>query len=81
MIRTVISIESNEKAWLEQQARAHQVTMTEMVRRAIHYYHDSLLQQGKADLSMLLHETHGIGFQEEGLHYQERVRSEWDERE
>jgi hypothetical protein len=81
MIRTVISIEPEEKAWLEQQAKSDNVTMTEMVRRAIRSYHESLLKQGKADVVSLLQETHGMGFQEDGLQYQDRLRDEWSERE
>lgn len=80
MIRTVISIEPDEKIWLEHQAKSNNVTMAEMIRRAIRNYHEYLLKQGQVDIITLLQDTHGMGFEEEGLQYQERIRSQWDER-
>ena len=35
MVRTVISLDSAEKAWLDAKSRAERVAMTELVRRAI----------------------------------------------
>ena len=36
MVRTVISLDKNDKAWLDRKAREQGVTMTEVVRQAIH---------------------------------------------
>jgi hypothetical protein len=36
MVRTVISLDENDKAWLDRKAEEQGVTMTELVRQAIH---------------------------------------------
>jgi len=36
MVRTVISLDKNDKAWLDRKAKEQGVTMTEVVRQAIH---------------------------------------------
>ena len=38
MVRTVISLEENDKAWLDRKAREQGVTMTELVRQAIRHF-------------------------------------------
>lgn len=35
MVRTVISLEENDKKWLDRKAKEQRVTMTELIREAI----------------------------------------------
>jgi hypothetical protein len=76
MKRTIISLEEEDKDWLDRHAAEQGIPMTELVRRAV-----SLLRRevSKNDppLEILLEETSGIWVAEDGLRYQEKLREEW----
>jgi len=76
MVRTIISLDPEEKSWLDQKARQEHVTMTAVVRQAIH-----LLKEGDesktTDIQRLLEETQGIWTHSDGLEYQKQLRREW----
>ncbi len=79
MVRTVISLDSEDKAWLDRQARRERVPMTRLVRRAI----QRLRKESEANPSrfdLLLHETAGLRKFGDGLTYQRKLRGEWDKR-
>ncbi len=42
MVRTVISLDPEDKRWLDQKARAEQVPTAEVVRRALRRYREDL---------------------------------------
>lgn len=74
MVRTVISLDDDDKKWLDERARREGVPMTELVRRAI-----ALLRARPSEPSFeeLLERTKGIWKEGDGLKYQERLRREW----
>lgn len=79
MIRTVISLDAEDKAWLDRTARCQRKTMTQLVRQAVR----RLRQESQSDptqFDRLLHDTHGIWKSGDGLAYQKKLRREWDRR-
>ena len=79
MIRTVISLDPEDKAWLDRTARRERVPMTRLVRRAIH----RLRKEQEADpkgFERLLQETSGLWKAGDGLAYQRRLRGQWSRR-
>jgi hypothetical protein len=79
MVRTVISLELGDKAWLDRQARRERVPMTRLVQRAIR----RLRKESEANPSRferLLRETSGLREFGDGLAYQRKLRGEWDKR-
>jgi CHASE3 domain sensor protein len=73
MTRTVIALENDVKAWLDQKAIAAGVPMTEIVRQALRKMRDE--EQGALD--RLLASTSGIWTAGDGLEYQQAQREEW----
>ena len=79
MIRTLISLDADDKAWLDRTARQERTPMTRLVRRAI----QRLRKESEANPSrfdLLLHETSGLRKFGDGLTYQRKLRGEWDKR-
>jgi hypothetical protein len=76
MVRTVISLEKDDKDWLDERAAEEGVPMTELIRRAVRLLREhSQLQRPEWD--DLLKRTSGVWRHGDGLEYQERVRGEW----
>lgn len=79
MVRTIISIDAEDKAWLDRQAKREGVPMTRVVQRAI----TRLRKESEATPSKferLLRETAGLKKFGDGLEYQRKLRAEWDKR-
>ena len=76
MIRTVISLDKESKEWLDQQARAENVSTAEIIRTAVRKYRDEKKREA-LPLSELLTQTSGMCKGEDGLVYQRRLRKEW----
>jgi hypothetical protein len=79
MIRTLISLDPEDKAWLDRKAKQDRMPMARLVRQAI----QRLRQESEAKPSrfkVLLSETSGIGKAGDGLAIQRRLRREWDRR-
>ncbi|HEX2164106.1 MAG TPA: CopG family transcriptional regulator [Thermoanaerobaculia bacterium] len=80
MVRTLVTLPDEDKAWLEERAREEGVSMAEMIRRAVH----SLRSESPADrlsTQELLARTAGIHRGgKDGLAMQRRLRREWDGR-
>ena len=79
MVRTVISLDSDDKAWLDRKAKRERTPMTRLVQRAI----KRLREDSKADkpeVETLLRETAGLKRFGDGLEYQRKLRSEWRKR-
>ena len=79
MVRTVISLDPDDKAWLDRQARRERTPMTRLVRRAI----QRLRKESEAHPSrfdLLLRETSGSWKFGDGLAYQRKLRGEWIKR-
>lgn len=78
MVRTVISLGHEEKAWLDEKSRAEGVAMTELVRRAVRRYRQSEAAASPRGVRAALKATRGLWSRGDGLAYQRRVRSDWD---
>jgi hypothetical protein len=77
MLRTIVSFDSNDKAWLDHQAKSAHVPMTEIVRQAVHHYRKVLETKKSPDMLTLLEKTAGIWRNGDALKYQENLRGEW----
>ncbi len=80
MIRTIISLEPDEKKWLDQQARRSGRTMTSLVREALSQYREREHAQELPSQEQLLALTRGLWNQGDGLAWQQQLREEWTER-
>ncbi len=79
MTRTIISLDPDDKAWLNRKAKQERTPMTELVRRAIRQFRKHSGPE-TAELDRLLRETAGLWKQGDGLAYQNRLRRGWDKR-
>jgi len=70
-------LRSAEKAWLDRVSQQQQVSMAELVRRAVAAYRKQLERSGPRDLAGLLDATQGLWKAQDGLDYQQSIRSEW----
>ncbi len=78
MPRTVINIDSEDKRWLDREARQRHVPMTELVRQAVQSYRVRAETLSKPDLQTALSSTFGIRQGGDGPEHQNRLRKEWD---
>ena len=72
--RTIITIETDDKIWLEQRAKQSKESMAELIRRAI----GEMRHREEARFQGLLNQTAGIWTKGDGLAYQQDIRGEWD---
>lgn len=77
MPRTIISLDEENKAWLDQQAALRRVPMTELVRQAVREFRAREQSRNKPALQEVLERTAGIWRAGDGLEYQDRIRREW----
>lgn len=73
MTRTIISLDPEDKQWLERTAQAQGVPMARLVREAIR----RMRQQEDVSLEELLRQTSGLWRRGDGLAWQRRLRKEW----
>lgn len=78
MARTLINLPPEDKAWLDQEAHSQHVSMTELVRRAVHDYRLRAQNRAHPTLQEALAQTAGIWQQGDALEYQSRIRNEWN---
>ena len=76
MVRIVISLDPEEKAWLDDTARRSGKPMTAVVREALARYRAQDGRRNKAALA----NTRGIWKRGDGLAWQRKLRGEWDKR-
>lgn len=79
MVRTIVSIEEDDKTWLDLRAAEEQVSRAELIRKAVRFYRKASETQARS-FGRLLQDTSGIWKGEDGLSYQLRLRDEWTER-
>ena len=80
MIRTVVSLDPEEKRWLDRRAKEEETSMAEMVRRAVRSYREQQEERERPSLEEMLRRTRGIWRRDDGLHYQDALRDEWQDR-
>ncbi len=73
MVRTIISLDVDDKKWLDRQARCQGVPVSSLVRAAI----QRMRRQEDVSFDKLLEQTSGIWPKGDGLRYQRRQRREW----
>ena len=76
MIRTVISLDEDDKRWLDRRAEQEGVSMTELIRRAVRLLRGQTAEDYRS-LDELLERTSGTWKQRDGLEHQNRLRDEW----
>ena len=76
MIRTVVSLDEDDKRWLDRRAGQEGVSMTELIRRAVRLLRGQTAEDYRS-LEQLLAATSGIWKHGDGLEYQNRLRDEW----
>lgn len=78
MPKTLVNLDSEDKAWLDQEARRRKQPMTELVRQAVRSFRLREQNRGRPDLADVLHRTAGLWRQGDALAWQRRLRDEWD---
>lgn len=76
MIRTVISMDREDKTWLDDEARREGVPMTALVRRAIRTLREEH-RRPSVELERLLARTRATWKRGDALDYQRSLRAEW----
>jgi hypothetical protein len=79
MIRTIVSLDPDDKAWLDRKARQERMPMTRLVRRAIKQMRQES-EDHPSGFERLLRETSGLRKFGDGLAVQRKLRGEWDKR-
>lgn len=80
MIRTLISLEDEDKRWLDRRAEEEKTTMAQVVRTAVKRYREQCEREpGEPSLEELLRRTSGLWKGGDGLEAQLRLRGEWEE--
>ena len=79
MIRTVISLDRENKEWLDQRAEYENVSMAELIRIAVRQYREQM-PPDDASFDELLRQTSGIWKGKDALKHQRELRREWRKR-
>lgn len=79
MIRTLISLDDEDKRWLDRKAKEEGMTMAQVVRTAVGRYREQCEREApEPSLAELLRRTSGIARGGDGLEAQIRLRDEWE---
>lgn len=79
MIRTLISLDDEDKQWLDRKAKEEGMTMAQLVRIAVRRYREQCEREAsQPSLEELLRQTSGISKEGDGLEAQIRLRDEWE---
>jgi len=76
MIRTVISLDPEDKHWLDRKSKETKMPLAAIVRQAIRQMRAEE-EAASPSLDVLLEQTKGTWTQEDGLAYQQAIRGEW----
>lgn len=76
MIRTIISLDPDDKSWLDRTATERGVPMTELVREAIRRLRAEA-SEPEPTFDALLERTRGLWRHGEALAWLDRLRDEW----
>ncbi len=75
--RTIITLPEEDKAWLEGYSKTRNISMAEAIRQGIRKLKESMQQDNYRNV---LNQTKGMWQAGDGLVYQKKIRSEWDDR-
>ncbi len=76
MIRTVISLEPEDKHWLDRKSKETKMPIAAIVRQAIRQMRAED-EVASPSLDVLLEQTKGTWTREDGLAYQQSIRGQW----
>jgi hypothetical protein len=76
MTRLLVSLDEQDRVWLERKARQTGASMAEVVRQSI----QRMKKSEQKSFNELLQATKGTWRGGDGLRYQRKIRREWDER-
>jgi hypothetical protein len=76
MTRLLVSLNEQDRGWLERKARQTGASMAEVVRQSI----QRMKKAEQKSFDELLRATSGVWRGGDGLRYQRKIRREWDER-
>lgn len=79
MVRTIISLDEETKAWLDEQAAREKLPMAALIRRAVALLRSQARNGRLAEVSTddLLARTRGTWKRGDGLAWQRKLRDEW----
>ena len=77
LVRTVISLYDEQKAWLDQQAALRRMSVASLIRQAVSEFRIREQRASVASFQEVLKQTEAIWQAGDGLEYQERIRKEW----
>ena len=77
LVRTVINLDSKQKAWLDRLASLRRVSRASLIRQAVSEYQAKLSQVSVVSFQKALKQTAGIWQSSDGLEYQVHIRKEW----
>jgi len=79
MVRTLVSLQENDKAWLDKKAKAKGVPMTALVQEAVRLYRRTEAERSaKPSFDELLERVSGTWKHGDGLAWQRKIRGEWE---
>lgn len=79
MIRTLISLDDEDKRWLDRKAKKEGMTMAQVVRIAVGRYREQCEREAtQPSMEELLRRTSGIREGLDGLEAQRGLRDEWE---
>ena len=73
----MISLDDEQKAWLDRQAALRRVSMASLIHQAVSEFRMREQRGPVASFQEVLKHTAGIWQAGDGLKYQERIRKEW----
>lgn len=76
MIRTLISLDPDDKSWLARKAQTSKTTIAALVRQAVKQMR-SQDEIESPSFNAILDRTQGIWQGEDGLSFQQSLRDEW----
>jgi len=77
MPRTIINLASDDKAWLDAEAKRRGQSMTSLVSEAVAEYRVRALSAQSQGLQQSLAATAGLWQQGDGQRWQDQLRGEW----
>ncbi len=72
--RTIISLESDDKQWLDEESLRSGLPKSAIIRMSIRY----MRVEKERSFENLLNQTSGTWKEGDGLAYQEQLRSDWE---
>ncbi|MCY4214717.1 MAG: ribbon-helix-helix domain-containing protein [Gammaproteobacteria bacterium] len=73
----MISLDDEQKAWLDRQAASRHASMASLIRQAVEEFREREKLGSAGSFRDALNRTSGIWQAGDGLEYQERIRGEW----